>query len=1074
MLCSLKSIIPSALSPAPSSVHCKSSPATTFISSQAKLISSSLNGFNGPQTLLTQPVIPISDANFRPYSSLIQSCIDSQSFDAGKSIHSQMLSEGFVPDIYLQTKILMLYARSGDRDDIAVARKMFDEMTERNYTAWNTMILAYSREKDHDEVLQLFLQMLRDGASPSKFTFPSVIKGCISLDEKEAVSQIQSLIIKVGLNSNVVVGGALVEGYAGFGWMNDAVAAFDEIDGDNVISWNAILSGYLKLSLLEETWSSFHKMLCVGTMPDHFTFATIIRACGAMKSLSKGKLVHSNLIVSGYESDVFVANSLIEMYSSCGDEYSSRMVFELIKEKNQVSWNSIIASYAHLGSYDEALHQFSRMQDSGHRCDRFNIGSSLAACAALPDLDMGRQFHGYLLRRFLDNDLILGTAVVDMYAKCGCPEKAHHAFDKLDERSEVSWNALISGYVQHDNVEAAIHLYHKMRLAIPPDQFTLANMLTLAANQGSVDLGKQIHAYIIRSGTNLNVVVETELVNMYARGSRLREAGSIFYCMQERNNYSWNSFMDGHEKDGNYSFVLCLFYQMQLNGTKPDSFSLASVLSSCISLSDIKSGKQIHSFMIRNAMEDHKILRCLLVNLYAQCEAMKYAYEVYEKARDKDVYLNNVMISALLECKRVDEARELFDQMGERTLVSWNMMLMGYSKCGLKNEAFRLFIRMTIEGVIYESLALVPLFNICASLPALELGEMFHTIVIKRSFSYCSVVLDSAMVDMYSKCGSLEDARSYFDRMDERNIVVWNSMITGYGKHGQSCEVFVLYRKMQEENVKPNGVTFLSLLSACSHGGLVEKGISCFITMLEEDEVEVRAEHYTCMVDLLGRAGFLKEAHEVINKMPMEPEVSTWGALLGACRLHKEVDFGRLAAEKLFELDSENSGHYILMANIYSSVAMWKEGDQIRELMKSRGVKKEPGVSWIQIENEAHTFHAGDRNHPLAEEIYMTLKELAGKMKTLGYVPDDNYVLRSVEDSEEYLLQHSERLTIGLGLIKLHKRSVIRVFKNLRICGDCHSAIKLISEITGRTILVRDNNRFHHFKDGICSCGGYW
>ncbi|KAG0494959.1 hypothetical protein HPP92_005953 [Vanilla planifolia] len=279
---------------------------------------------------------------------------------------------------------------------------------------------------------------------------------------------------------------------------------------------------------------------------------------------------------------------------------------------------------------------------------------------------------------------------------------------------------------------------------------------------------------------------------------------------------------------------------------------------------------------------------------------------------------------------------------------------------------------------------------------------------------------------------------------------------------------------MLKENIRPNGVTFLSLLCACSHSGLVEEGIYWFITMLEECDIEAEAEHYTCMVDLLGRAGLVEEAKEVIDNMPMEPEVSTWGALLGACRMHKKIDIARLAAEKLFDLDPDNSGHYILMANIYSLFGMWKEADGIRELMKCRGVKKEPGVSWIRINNEVHTFHAGDQTHPLADEIYRNLRVLTAIMKKLGYVPDVGSVLRSVNDSEEHLLQHSERLALSLGLIKLHESSVIRIFKNLRICGDCHVAMKLISKLTGRTIIVRDTNRFHHFEGGICSCGDYW
>ncbi|KAK8923416.1 Pentatricopeptide repeat-containing protein [Platanthera zijinensis] len=1060
MFCCIKPIIPCSPPPSPST-RCKSN-------SQAKPIaSSSLPDFNnGSQTHLP----PTRNT----YSSLIQSCINSQSFDAGRSIHGQMLAEGFVPDTYLMTKILMLYARSGDKDDIVVARSLFDEMTERNSTAWNTMILAYSRETDHKEVLRLFYQMLRDGAPPDKFTFPSMIKACIATSKQEAISQLQGLIIKVGLNRNVFVGGSLVDGYAGFGLMDDAVAAFHEVDGDNVIAWNSVLGGYVKLSLWEDAWSFFHQMLSAGSVPDHFTFATIIKACGSMRSLAKGKQVHSNLIVSGRESDAFVANSLIDMYASCDEEHSCRKAFDLMKEPNQVSWNSIISCYAHLGHYEEALHLFSMMTSSGHRFDRFNLSSSLLACAALNDIEIGRQIHGLLIRRSLDSDLILGTAVVDMYAKCGCTERALHAFDRLEEKSDVSWNALISGFVQEEDAEGALHVYHEMRLSISPDQFTLASLLSLAASRGRADMGKQVHGYIFRTGIEPNVVLETEMVHMYARCGRLGEAERIFHSMRQRNNYSWNFLIEGHEQNGDYSYALCLFYEMQLNGIKPDSFSMASALTACACLSNLNRGKQIHGFLIKNTMDNHRVLCGMLVDFYARCKAMNYAYGVYERVRVKDAYVNNVMISALLDCRRIDEARELFDQMGERTLVSWNMMIMGYSKYGFEDESFRLFFRMREEGVDYEPLTIVPLFNLCAGSSSVDLGEMLHTIVIKSGFSCSSLILDSAVIDMYSKCGLLEDARRYFDSMDDRNIVAWNSMMTGYGKHGETSKVFELYRQLKKFNVKPSGVTFLSLLSACSHSGMVEEGLDCFIAMLEEHEVEIHAEHYTCMVDLLGRAGFLEEAKQVIDEMPIEPEVSTWGALLGACRMHKEVRLGRQVAEKLFQLDSENSGHYILMANIYSSVAMWKEADQVRELMKSRGVKKEPGVSWIRIDNETHTFHAGDRNHPLADEIYTRLRDLTAKIERMGYVPNDEFVLRSVEDPMDYLIQHSERLAVGLGIIKLPERSIIRVFKNLRICGDCHVAIKLISEVTGRTIVVRDNNRFHHFKDGACSCGDYW
>ncbi|KAG0494958.1 hypothetical protein HPP92_005952 [Vanilla planifolia] len=691
--------------PLPPQALRRSRPFRVLVSIKAK-VSSSLTSSYDSQTYLTQLSAVHCNAYSAQYSSLIQSCIDAHSFDAGKSIHARMVAEGFLPDTYLQTKILMLYARSGELGDVETARAMFDEMTERNSTAWNTMILAYSRGKDHGEVVRLFSEMMRDGASP-------------------------------------------------------AVAALVELDGGDLVAWNAVLGGYLKLSLREEACGTFLRSLRIGITPDHFTFAIVIQACGGLRSLSKGKQVHSNLIVRGYESDVFVGNSLIDMYANCGDGDSCRLVFELMTEKNQVSWNSVISSYVQLGCYEEALHLLSRMQVSGLQCDRFNLGSGLVACSALGDTKKGKQLHGYLVRRYLDTTVILGTAIVDMYSKCGSLEEAHHAFDRVDIKSDVSWNALISGYVQEQRSEEAIETYHRMRSSVPPDEYTYGSLLSLAANQENEDIGRQIHAYMIRDGSMLNAVVKTELVRMYARCGRLREAEVIFSCMQERNSYCWNCLIEGYEENGDYFHALHLFYQMQLNGVNPDSFFLSNALSICTTLSCIARGKQIHGFIIRNAIEDHGILRCMLVVMYAQCENMGYACKVYEKARDKDVFLHNTMISTFLNCGKVSEAGGMFDQMEEKSTVSWNIMLSGYSKAGLKDEMFRTFSRMTREGVNCESSTLVPLFNLCASLPALELGQMLHTVVIKRGLSLSSLILDSVIVDMYSKCGSLKEARMY-------------------------------------------------------------------------------------------------------------------------------------------------------------------------------------------------------------------------------------------------------------------------------------------------------------------------
>lgn len=992
-----------------------------------------------------------------------------------------MMSSGFNPNAYLMTKILMLYARSGGWDDLCYARKLFEEMPERNPTAWNTMILAYARVGDYLEVLKLYVRMRGSGKFSDKFTYPSVIKACFAMENIGGVGQLQSSVLKVGLNSNLFVGGALVDGYARFSRMDDAVKSLDEIEGTSVVSWNAVIAGYVKMLRWEEAWGTFDRMLKIGECPNNFTFASALRICGALRSKSRGKQVHSKLIVCGFKGDTFVGNSLIDMYAKCGDKESCLKVFDKMDQRNQVTWNSIVSAQAQFGHFNDALVLFLRMQESGHKSDRCNLGSIIMASAGLAEIGKGRELHGHLVRNSLDSDVILGTALVDLYSKCGMVEGAHLVFERLLERNEVSYNALLSGYVQVGKAEEALQLYHDMQSEddIQPDHFTLTTLLTLCANQRNDNRGRQIHAHIIRANIAKNIVLETEMVHMYAECGRLNYAKMIFNQMAEKNTYSWNSMIAGYEQNGQSEEAFQLFKQMQLNGIKPDCFSLASMLSSCATLSDSLKGKELHNFILRNSMAVEEVLQVMLVDMYAKCGLMDFAWKIYDQTVQKDVILSNAMVSAFVNSGRVDEAKVLFDRMEKRNTASWNAILAGYANKGLKNESLNHFLGMLESDIECDVLTMVTIVNLCSSLPAPEHGEQLHSLIIKKGFANCSVVLDTALVDMYSKCGEIKKARTVFNNMNEKNIVSWNAMISGYSKHGCSREALILFKEMQKGGISPNEVTFLSILSACSHTGLVEEGLRIFTSMQEDYNIEAKAGHYSCMVDVLGRAGRLEDAKEFVDKMPIKPEVSTWGALLGACRLHNDVDMGKVTAECLFELDPQNPGPYVTLSNMYAAAGRWKEVEDIRQMMKMKGVKKDPGVSWIEINGEIQIFHAGSKTHSRTEEIYSLLRYLTLQIKGLGYIPDTSCILQNSKDikeeeEEEYLLQHSERLALSLALISSSDKSTIRVFKNLRICGDCHTATKFISKITGRRIIVRDANRFHHFENGKCSCGDYW
>eukprot|EP01018_Ginkgo_biloba_P017565 Gb_32051 [translate_table: standard] len=496
--------------------------------------------------------------------------------------------------------------------------------------------------------------------------------------------------------------------------------------------------------------------------------------------------------------------------------------------------------------------------------------------------------------------------------------------------------------------------------------------------------------------------------------------------------------------EGRLKEALDILQVMDQRGIRVDSRTYASLLQECINTNAVEEGKRVHVHMINTGFEPDVYLRTKLVIMYAKRGSLEYA-------------------------------RHMFDKMSERNVVSWNAMIAGYAQGGHAEEALSLFYQMRGAGMKPDQFTFPSILRACASIVSLEQGKQVHACIVKGENS-SNIVLGSALVDMYAKCGSIEDARQVFDKMSERNVVSWTAIITGYGKHGRGKEVFQLFEQMQQEGLKPNYVTFLAILSACSHGGLLNEAWHYFESMSRDYCIKPRVEHYSCIVDLLGRAGRLDEAHDFINKMPFEPHAPIWGTLLGACRMHVNMELGKIAAERLFYLDPQNAGKYVVLSNIYAAAGRWDGVSKVRKLMKDRGVKKEPGCSWIEIQKQVHSFLVGDRSHPQTEEIYATLETLSGKLKEAGYVPETNFMLHDVEEEqkERFLCYHSEKLAIAFGIISLPSTMPIRIVKNLRVCGDCHTAIKFISRIVGREIILRDSNRFHHFKWGLCSCGDYW
>jgi pentatricopeptide repeat protein len=413
--------------------------------------------------------------------------------------------------------------------------------------------------------------------------------------------------------------------------------------------------------------------------------------------------------------------------------------------------------------------------------------------------------------------------------------------------------------------------------------------------------------------------------------------------------------------------------------------------------------------------------------------------------------------------------------MVKRDVISWNAVIGGYVANNYSKEAFDFFSKMREEGLKPDRITYISILKACSSPAFLQQGKEIHTQAAEAALS-SDVSIGNALVNMYAKCGSMEDAQQVLDNMSFRDVISWNAVIGGLAQHGRGQDALGIFEQMEREGVNPDAVTFVNVLSACSHAGLVEEGHKFFYVMSQNYGIVPTNEHYGCMVDLLGRAGHLNEAENLIKDMPLEANATVWGALLGACRVHSDLMRAERAAENYLKIDPENAAVYVTLSQLYAASGLWDSAAKVRKLMDDRGLKKEPGRSWIEVEGEVNSFVAEDRSHPQSTEIFAKLDGLIQSMKKEGYVPDTRFVAHDVDEQEkeEVVCHHSEKLAIAYGLLKTPPGTPIHIFKNLRVCGDCHNATKFISKIVGREIVARDASRFHHFKDGVCSCGDYW
>ncbi|KAK9924974.1 hypothetical protein M0R45_033315 [Rubus argutus] len=649
---------------------------------------------------------------------------------------------------------------------------------------------------------------------------------------------------------------------------------------------------------------------------------SLLQHVTATRSVTKTKQLHALTITSGSHSR-YVHLNLAKLYALCSHVQYARKLFDELPDRSSFLYNAVIRMYVNGGLPHEALNVFFQMLASGEcRPDRFTYPVVVKACSDLSPVGVGLVVHGRIVVDGFGLDVFVQNSLLAMYMSCGEKELAKRVFDAMQERSVVSWNTMISGYYRNGCAREALSVFDwMMNEGVEPDCASLVSLLPAIGALKSTVLGRRVHAFAEEKGLGKSIALRNALVDMYIKCGSMNEARVVFENISERDVVTWTTMINGYILNGEPRGALALCWLMQCEGVKPNSVTIASLLSACGSLHLSKQGRCLHGWTIRQKLESDVMVETALIDMYSKSSCVDQSFQVFVKTSKK------------------------------RT-VPWNSIISGCIHNMLAGEAIELFKQMLVEAVQPNEATLNSLLPAYSILADLHQAMNIHGYLVRSGFlSYIEVA--TGLIDSYAKAGGLEYAHKTFNGISEKDkdIVLWSVIIAGYGIHGHGKIAVLLFYQMVQSGVRPNEVTFTSVLHACSHAGLVDEGLGLFRFMLEDQKLSPKADHYTCIVDLLGRAGRLVEAYDLIGTMPFQPNHAIWGALLGACVIHDNVELGEVAAKWLFELEPENTGNYVLMAKLYAAVGRWRDAEYVRHVMNKIGLRKSPAHSLVEVQN---------------------------------------------------------------------------------------------------------------------------
>lgn len=831
-------------------------------------------------------------------------------------------------------------------------------------------------EGELDKALDVLLGMEQRGIFPSVDLYATLLKACTKRKALAQAKRVHAHMVENGLGSLKFLGELVLITLTRCGGIEDAVQVLDSLPNRTVFAWTAVISGYTSAGQGQNALKMYHRMRLEGLKPDTYTLVTVLKACGSVCDLEEGKRVHAEALTYGFETNIFVGTCLVDMYLKCGCILDAQEVFRRLSVRDVVSWTAMLSGFVQKGQPGNALQLYGQMLEEGVNPNNRTLVCALQACGMLAEEEeadavgglalkvqnfcFGKVLHFEAERSRCSSDVFIGSALVSMYGKCGSLIDARHVFENLPEKNAVSWNAMLAACALHGQAEQALELYEEMlQEAVDPDDRTFVSVIQawsiLAEKESSMYFDahairfralqevKVIHAEAWSRGYETDVYVGSALVSTYAKCASLVDARDVFDGLSERNVVTWNAMLAGYSQQDQAQSALQLYEQMVEEAVSPNDRTFVSTLQACGLLAEA---------------EGDAYLSEELCKVNSLCKSKALHVEACRRGCASDVFVNSTLVSVYGKCGSIADAQNVCELSLVRDVVVWNAMLATFVQHGQGEKALQMYDRMQEAEVSPNEITFLCTLQACSSTGSLAVCKDIHSHVITTGSNF-SPLLWNTIIHAYGRCADMLDAQKVFDALPERNVTSWNALLAGYAREGNFAATLRWYEEMCREDVRPDGVTFVILLSACSHAGLVHAGIGYFESMSTSHSITPEIEHYVSMVDLLARAGYLDRVRDLLSAMPMKPNLSMCLCLLSACRKHGKVVLGKEVFAYAVQLQPKNAAPYVLMSNIYANAGLLDAAGMVNALRKQAGASKVPGATWIRFELDIYTFVVG-------------------------------------------------------------------------------------------------------------------